>query len=330
MANKKNDSRITPANWIAIIAMALLALFTFFGMLYSSGNGQMGMALLFTALEVALLTSALVVAIKSKKETSNFKLWRIVMCVSLVAYVVVALIFASPLLKFFSINAKKDSLKDMAREEIEAIEHLYKDYNKTMQASTDEAVERMQQYMIDINNNATKSPSMDKLLAEWNITSISDLLGTDENPGGWKSDVEEAWKVGEDQELKEWTTIVDQWGFFDIKISQVATAINKKADDVVQSLNAKVDKNVKEKNIIPVISLNPYEHKGFVEKTFERPDVGDFHEELTEGNAKSIIGWIVFVLLHLLILFNFAVTEGDTTVFPMKKAKDTATKGIEL
>ena len=316
METQKSDSRITPANWIATIAMALLALFTFFGLLYSSGDGQIGMALLLTALQVVLLTCALVVAIKAKQKTSYFRLWRIVMYVALAVYVVVALVFAPPLLNFFRINAEKDNLKDMAKQEIESIEQLYNDYDNTMQTATNEAVERIQQYMRGVKNNAIKSPSMENLLSEWEINSVSDLVGNDENSGGWKREIEDKWTLSEDNDLNEWKLVVDQWGFFDTEIAQVAAVINQKADDVVQLLNKSVDEN-KKVGIIPIIEINSsnqYEYTGLVEKTFELPNVGGFHKAMSEGNTKSVLGWILFLLIHLLILLNYIVTKGTDTI----------------
>ncbi len=330
MSNKKNDGRISPANWIAIIAMALLALFTFFGRLYSSGDGQMGMALLFTLLEVVLLTGAIMLAIKAKKQKSHIGMWRIVMYVSLVAYVVVAILFAAPLLKFFSVNAEKDHLKEIANEEIEAIEKLYDDYNTTMQDKTNEAVERLHQYMTDVKNGAAKSPSVEDLLKGWSIQTPEDLVGADGASSGWKKDVEDAWRLGEDQALKDYQSVVDNWSFFDLEIAQVAAGIDQKADDVVEFLNNKVKENAEEKNIIPVIEINEYKHAGFVKKTFERPDVGAFHDALSKVNTNSVIGWVLFIVLHLLILLNFAVTEGAETVFPGAKNKSKSSTGIDL
>lgn len=326
MSNETNSGRLTPANIIATISMALLALFTFFGHLYGSGDGQMGKALLFTILEVVLLSSALVLAIKAKKADSHFGMWRIVKYASLVLYVAVAFIFASPLLKYFYVTSEKDKLQEMARQEIAAIDSLYIDYNRKMKTATQNASQRLKDYVDNTGGSyysARKSSSMEDYINMMNIDK-SDI-------DNWGAKITKVWRVPTDSTLNEMQNKVNNWGYFDMNIAQVGANIKTKAEQTVNMLNEKVKMNTERNHIIPVfdLSYNQYVHSGYVEESFSCPVMGKFHDALRDGNGTTVVGWAMFFVLHLLILLNFAVTLG-TGIVLQKKGRNMGGNGIPL
>ena len=326
MANKTNSGRLTPANWIAILAMALLALFTFFGHLYGSDSGQFGMALLLTLLEVALLTTALVLAIKAKSATSHFGLWRIVKYVALALYVIVAIVFARPLLKYFHIMSQKQELQAQAMAEIDAIGKLYADYGALMESRHSEAVQRLKDYMRSRFSGGGRSTSVEDYMA---LVEIGDSTDIDD----WSRDVRSIWKVSPDTELENMRNKVNAWGLFDLDIAQVGSAIEEKAEQAAEQLNDKVKNNCDSHHIIPVIDIIDgirYEHKGYVQQSFSVPEAGGFHNALTSDSDTTVVGWVLFVILHLLILLNYLATRPSGVVPAGKKRRANPGNGVPL
>lgn len=318
MANKKNSGGLTPANYIAIAGMSLLALFTFFGHLYGSDDGQFGVALLLTILEVVLLGSALVLAIKAKGANSHFGMWRIVKYASLALYVIIAIFFAAPLLKYFYITSEKDRLQEMAQQEIAAIDSLYSEYNQTMKKATQNAAQRLKDYSDKTSHStyaAPKSSSMEDYIRMMNI----DHADID----NWGARITKVWRLPNDNSLKDMQEKVNRWGYFDLDIAQIGAAIKTKAEQTTEMLNDKVKTNANKHHIIPVFNIrnNKYIHDGYVEATFVCPDTGLFHNALRDGSGTTIIGWVMFLLLHSLILLNYLATL-DSGVVLQGKSKN--------
>lgn len=88
-------NKITKANVVAIAGMTVLGILSIFGQLSNSGSASICSVILLTLLELSLLSSTLIIAIKAKKARNNFGIWRKVESVSIVAYVIFALVFSS-------------------------------------------------------------------------------------------------------------------------------------------------------------------------------------------------------------------------------------------
>lgn len=327
MTSKTNSSRLTPANVIAIIAMALLSLFTFFGQLYSSDNGMIGTALLLTIFEITLLTAALVLSIKAKAANSHFGMWRIVKYTALVVYVVVAICFARPVLKYFYVASDKVRLQEMALTEIRDIDSLYIDYHSTMKTKTNIAVQLMKDYVASVNLGASKSSSMEEYLNDMHIDR-SDI-------DSWGAKITKVWRIKNDSSLAEMRDKINSWGPFDMHIAQVGASIENRAVQVENMLNNKVKENINEHRIIPIFSVknNRYNHDGYVDQAFHCSSTGGFHKALSKVHASTTTGWIMLVLLHLLILLNFFVAESSSVIGPgQRRNKDgqVGSNGISL
>ena len=318
MENTNNNSRITPANYIALLALALLALFTFFGWMYGSENGEAGLAIIMTIFEVVVLGALLVLAIKAKSATSHFGMWRIVEWGSIALYVVVAILFASPLLKYFYVMSEKDSLKNTAINEIAAVDSLYSNYQHAMETATKQAVEQITNYV----NSRSSSYTME--------TYIDSMAITRSDVASWGNQVRETWQLKPDSTLSQMRRQVMSWGFFDMGIAQVGKRIESKSEETIERLNKKVKSNI-EARVVPIIRYNgsQYVTDSFIEPTFEVPSTGAFHKALRDGNGTTVFGWVMFILLHLLILLNYLVTQGRTIVGPNRKSNYN-TNGIDL
>ncbi len=315
---KTNNSRITPANYIAIFAMAFLALFTFFGWMYGSEDGEAGVAVIMTLLEVLLLGSFLILSIKAKSATSHFGMWRIVKWASLVAYVIVAVLFSTPLLKYFYIMSEKDSLQETAKNEIAAVESLYTQYDHTMDTATKQAIEQMNNYV----NSKSHSFTMESYMDSMSIVR-SDIAS-------WGKEVRDTWRLKKDNSLTEMRKQILSWGVLDLNIAQVGKRIKNKGQETLERINKKIKSNIDAK-IVPVIRYTngQYVTDSFVEPVFESPSTGEFHKKLRDSNHATFLGWFFFVLLHLLILFNYVVTRNNDIVGPGKN-KNSNTNGVDL
>ena len=113
MSQEKNKNGVTAGNVIALVGLAVIAVFTFMGHAYKSG-GETGWDII-TALVITAVTAFLLwFLIKAKGAKEQVEKWKKVEYTTLAVYIVFAVVasFCGGFIHFFAVNGNKTALKE--------------------------------------------------------------------------------------------------------------------------------------------------------------------------------------------------------------------------
>lgn len=316
--SKKNSGSISIANIIALVGLAGLGVITFFGILLHSSDGKPGGAIIGAVAFIAILGFLLFMSIKAKGAENNPDKWRYVEWACLLLYVVVAIVFASPFQRFFYIVSEKDAMQTQARQEVKAIKDLYQNYEHQQKKFLDDAVEQIQNY-----------------IASGQKRSISDDLskyveGIGSNVEGWATKASAIVKLPKDQQLLDIEGQIDGWNL--MQLSSLAANLEEKDQNAWTNLQAKITKYGEANKLIPVIGgggTQPYRLDGYAKFDLGKAPEAKFAQMLRGAEGSTVMGWIVYVILHLLVLFNYVVAPRCSFVGPGRNGKGGST-GLDL
>lgn len=315
MSQKKSGS-ISIANIIALIGLAGLGVITFFGMLLHSTDGKPTGAILGAVAFVAVLAFLLFMSIKAKGAEDNPDKWRYVEWACLALYVIVAIAFAKPFQRFFYIVGEKDALQTQARQEIQAINTLYLNYDHQQKKFVNDAVEQMQNYIASKQQETIKDD-----LAEY-VNKAGKL-------DSWQKKITAVVKMQKDSTLSEIKSKVEDWNL--MQLSSIATDLELKDSLAWTMLEEKIQEYGEKNNFIPVIGgggVQPYRLEGLAQFDLgERPQP-KFAQMLRNSDGNTPLGWIIYILLNLLVLLNYVVAPRTMVVGP--RAGKSTTGGMDL
>ena len=291
---QKNSGNVSIANIIALIGLAGLGVVTFFGILLHSSDGKPAGAILGALSLVAVLGFLLFMGIRAKGAQDNPDKWRYVEWACLVIYVVVAALFAGPFQRFFYIVSEKDALQAEARQEIRTIKTLYQEYDHQQKKFLDDAVEQIQNYIASGQQNNIKDE-----LADY-------VNGIKNDVNGWAMKAATIVKLPKDQQLIDIEDKIEGWNF--MQLASIASDLEEKDSEAWTSLEAKILKYQEQNKLIPVIGGGggqPYKLDGYAKFDLgESPNPG-FAQMLRSSDGNTVLGWIIYVVLNLLVLLNY-------------------------
>ncbi len=308
-----NSSKVSIANIIALIGLAGLGVITFFGLMLSSDDGSLGTPVIGAVAFVAVLFFFLFMSIKAKGAESNTEKWRIVEYVCLACYIIVAVVFAKPFMRFFSVLTQKSELQQQAKEDVMAVKALYDDYNRQQDKFMKKAVEDIKNYQD--SKQGGKDP-------------IAQYVAGVGNVDTWASKAQGLVKM-EDAQLMELNRRVNDWNLLDLPA--LASDLSKKSSMALTKLEEKIEINQNEHKLIPVINgggSKPYVLDGYAQFDLKKTEGSKFAQMLKESGTSSPVAWIVYVVLHLLVLLNYLVAPRSLYVGP--SAKRAPKNGLEL
>ena len=317
MSKKKNGS-ISIANIIALVGLAGLGVITFFGILLQSSDGKPGNAIIGAVAFIAILGFLLFMSIKAKGAEDNPDKWRYVEWACLLLYVVVAVVFASPFQRFFYIVSEKDTMQAQARQEVKAIKDLYINYEHQQKKFLDDAVEQIQNY---IASGQQKSISDD--LSKY-------VEGIGSNVDGWATKASAIVKLPADLQLSDIEGQIENWSL--MQLSSLAANLEEKDQSAWTNLEAKITKFGEANKLIPVIGgggTQPYRFDGYAKFDLGNAPEANFAQMLRGAEGNTVLGWIVYVILHLMILFNYVVAPRCGIVGPGRGGSG-GTTGLDL
>ncbi|MCR4919399.1 MAG: hypothetical protein K5928_06260 [Prevotella sp.] len=301
---KANTNNVSIANVISMLGLAGVAVITFFGILLGSADGAIGTAALLAAALAAVLACLLVVSMKAKAADDNRDKWRIVEIATLAAYIAVALMFSTPLHRFFYVKSQQQQLQQQARQEISDIQQLYADYEQQRKAALDNAVQQMTNYQ----NSKTKSMSMDAYIQKMHV---------DEK---WAAKADKLTKLRSDAELKQLAQSVEDFKL--LSLAQTAARLAEKDSTAYLDVMQKIQANQAEHDLIPRFvndAAGAYTQDGFAQINIQRAPQPRLQPALQKASGSTAISWIVMVVLHMLILFSYVVTRHSDIVGPSQK-----------
>ncbi len=298
-------SKITIANLIALTGLAGLGVVTFFGILLHSSDGKPGIAILGAVAFVVALGFLLFMSIKAKGAENDVKSWRYMEWICLLAYVVVAILFAAPFQRFFYVVSQKENLQEKARNEVKAIKTLYQNYEHQQKKYLTDAVEQLQNYLASGQQRTVKD----------DLSEYVEGIGSDIN--GWAAKASKIVALPKDKQLLEIESRVDHWNF--MQVASLAADLEEKENSAWTSVEKRILKYQENNRLIPVIGgggLHPYRLDGYAKFDLGTKPDAVFAKELRKAEGNTALGWILYVVLNGMILLNYLVTSRSSYVGP--------------
>ena len=308
MSNNKNKDRISPANIIAIVALAALGALTFFGALFQQEDGTTGMPLIKAGAFTIGLGVLLVICIMAKTTEKEFTKWRVFEYVSLAAYLIVAVTCYKPFLQFFHVVQHKGKLQTMAINEINSIDSLCFRYNEDAQDSLKRAAGFMEQYKKAGQNNSSDDGG------------LSDYMKNIKNVSNWLNEENGDLVEFSYESLDSIRQRIDAWSFMDL--SAIAFELKDKAANTWNQLDEHIINLKNEYNLIPNIKAKKDEEgndiiylNGMVKFDIgDCPESSAFAEEFRKPWSGFNTGVIVYALLQFLALLNYILVRRSPIV----------------
>lgn len=303
----KSNNKISIANWLSLIGLAGIGAGTFFGIMMQNADGKLGGAIIGAVVAVAAMAFLLWMAIKAKGAEESPEKWRIIMWASIVLYVVVAFIVAKPFNRFFYVIDQKETMKNQALTEVTAINNIYQQYEHQRNTALDNAQEQFQNYI--------DSHQTDKELAQY----VADKkLSNAKTIKAWRDKADKVTKLPADVELAEIKSMIAEWNY--LNIPSLAARLEKRDISAASDVEEFIGKYRASADLIPVIETTvegSYFRNGVAQ--FELPEAPQplFAEQLRSAEGSTALGWIVYVLLNLVILFCIVVAPRGVSSNPV-------------
>lgn len=310
MENNSN-SRISIANVLAMLGLAAIGVITFFGAQLHSTDGTPTQAIIWAIVTITVLGFLLFMSIKAKGAEDNVDKWKYVEWTSLALYVVAAALLCLPFQRMAYVMLEKSELQAQANKELKAIDDMYNSYKRQWNKALDSACEDFTTYsksgQYQEDNAKVKAGGVPSEMYEFYKDVVYPL-------DGFREKVTKVVEVSSNDpcfiKLKELKGMVANWNL--MTLSSLAIELKKLEVDSRASLDRKITKFAADNNFIPVIaglgnSYDPYRVQGLAEFDLGQAPNPEFATMIQESNGHTIQGWIVYVLLHLLILLNYLV-----------------------
>lgn len=313
---KMNSGNMSIANIIALIGLAGIGVITFFGILLHSSDGTPGSAIIGAVALLAGLCFLLVMSIKAKSAEDSPDKWRYVEWGCIVLYIVVAGVFASPFQRFFYIITEKPTMQAMARQEVSAIKKMYQSYEHQQNKFLTEAIEQIKNY----NDSKQISSKYNDELAEY-VKGIGPV-------DSWATKASSLVKLQPDKELSDIEGEIEVWNI--MNLSSLAAKLKNKDEKAWTSLQKKIRGYGENNKLIPKIAgggIEPYRFDGYANFDLGTPPEPKFYQSLCSADGNTVLGWVIYIVLNLLVLLNYVVTSRSQFVGPVSGKK---TGGMDL
>lgn len=314
--SQEKKGRITIANLIALTGLAGLGVVTFFGILLHSSDGKPGIAILKAVAFVVALGFLLSMSIKAKGAENDVKSWRYMEWMCLLAYMVLAIFFATPFQRFFYVVSQKENLQEKARSEVKAIKTLYQNYEYQQKKYLTDAEEQLRNYLASGQQRTVKD----------DLSEYMEGIGSDIN--SWADKASKRVTFPKDKQLLEIESRVERWNF--MEVSLLAADLEEKEKSAWSSIQNKILKNQEVYRLIPVIGgggLHPYRLNGYAKFNLGTKPDATFAKELRKAEGSTALGWILYVVLNGMILLNYLVASRSSYVEPRANRQ---TGGVSL
>lgn len=306
--SQKSNGNISIANIIALIGLAGIGVVSFFGMLLHSSDGKPAGAILGAIALIAGLGFLLFMSIKAKGAEDNPDKWRYVEWACLAVYVIVAILFSSPFQRFFYILGEKESMQLQARLEIKAIKNMYQEYDYQQKKFLNDAVEQIQNY-----NASGQQKNLNDNLAEY-------VKGIGSNVDSWAAKASAIVKLTPDKQLIDIEDKIEGWNI--MQLSSTAAELENKDTNAWTMIEKKILNFQEQNKLIPVIGGGggqPYRLDGYAKFELGNRPEPKFAQMLRNSDGSTIMGWVIYIVLHLLVLLNYVVAQRSSFVGPTKR-----------
>lgn len=318
---QKQTGKVTIANIVSMVGVALLTVFTFIGYSFKSG-GEIGTDLLITAVIAGFTAFLLWFLIKAKGAENNLDKWIIAEILTLVVYVGI-MVYTSAfggIMHFFVINENKETVKEYAMSDIEKIENMfvqYEEFERNAVATTRQGLTNATQ------RNQYKTDSLQTFLTESQIDASSVETYADNEMNLVLGSTYELKREDFNNLIADIDANVNSWNI--LRIPMIANSIEEKAKGYQEELT-----RLSGETKLPIIEFNQTLKKYDIVAENQHAEFkveGDieslqFKQSIREANGFSITAIIVALLIHTLILFNYIMAYRTRTIHAGKDSEE--------
>lgn len=321
MGKKKG---ISAANVIAVIGVVTLGVLTYLGHAFISG-GEMGMSIMWAIIVATIAASLLILMVVAKGAENHFEIWKIIEYSALVLYLAFAALTATTVVHFFVVNGQKEELKKYAKADVQAINDLIYDYNIDRENTIVLTIASIDYYNNSSRNKLTQKEITDSLRHEGLIPNNNDINIFDTEAFGkvLMSNCRAESTMVDKDDINEWYAKIDNWSLLYIPgLAQEIADYYIKLEEMLTDKANSVKLFTLEENGSIKDKDQPYTNKNRYSMQFKK--------KLQDASGETILGWIVLVVVHLMILFNYAVAYRSQTVLIGKKGRYHDDTGIRI
>lgn len=302
----KGNDKISKANYLAVFGLAAIGVVIFFGSMFDSADGRPTQSIITAVAAVVLLGGALFLGIKAKSADNNPDKWRYIEWLAVAAYVVIAVLFAPPFIRFFYVAGEKEALQQEAKNELNYVYNLHRAYDE----QRSEAITRANQMLIECKDSKRQIQD--------------DYIKTVAEDPEWAETALEVTAIPVEPKVKDLEIRVEQWDLFDI--AKMANDMDSLGEMSLVRMKDNITRYGEENMLIPVIKGTAgggeFKKIGLVEFTLPEAPKSAFTEAVRTANGVSVLGIIVYVLLNCLVLLNLLVTSRSNYVAPGASSGD--------
>lgn len=318
----KEKERVSLINFLSVLGFAALFMLTWLGELFLTG-GEMAKSLLIAGGLTILFVVLLIVLVKIKSVSTNFRVWKIVEIVLLLLYIAAAILLSRPTRHIFGVYANKAEIKDQASADFEAIRSVFTEYENF----ENEAIANTRRGIL-ASIGGTRSKELSDFYTAMKINP------KDNDNVGRYCDIQKEKLLGNkyEQYKKENLTQVDNWDqavqdWSILRIPEIAND-SEVVKDIVKALS-----DYSKKADLPVIISDEKTHS--IESTkqvfsMDVPELGLANKLSTTTASALILSIIALVVIHVLILMSFFFGYRDAKQGFKKKVQDENPGGIYL
>ena len=321
MADYKNSGKVTIANIIAIVGLALLMAFTYIGHSFQSG-GEMGWDIVVSVGITAFTGFLLWFLVKAKGAENELDKWRKIEYATLAVYVLFAIpaSFMGGIMHFFAVNDNKATIKEYAQADVNKINQMisaYKEFESAAITNTGNGLrglassnQRGDEKLMDfMEKNEIKQNSQGAEIFE--DIQRNNLLGA-----AFETYYQDIMKREE-----EFLNAVNGWSIIQIplKAKMMVEMAVKVEEELTRRSEAALLPRIEDKGGIWSITeynqCREFRINGGIENF-------QFMEALQNTKGFSLTALFVVLLIHLLIIFNYIVAHRTNVIRGGKEEKD--------
>ena len=323
MANKQQTGKVTIANIVSMVGVALLMVFTFIGYSFKSG-GELGMDLLITVGIGGFTALMLWFLVRAKGAENNLDKWKVAEIITLVVYIAFTVYTSvwGGMMHFFVVNENKESIKSIANEDIQKIDQLFASYEEF----ETNAVARTKQGLSNATaRNQKMTDSLKSFMTENAITAANYEYYVEQQQDYVVGSMFANTKSDYEDFKQNIMGVVNSWSVVRVpreakNIEEYAKAYQQYFTEWSESATLPViefDQTLRKYTITEAKQVKTYTIDGGIESL-------KFRTAITEAEGFSILAIIVMIVINILILFNYIMAFRTRTIHV---GKDTEVDG---
>lgn len=314
--SKKKTSKVTIANIVTMLGLVALALFVFCGHALQNFENNMGTNIIVSLAFVLGVLFVLWLMIHAKKVENNFGPWRIVEVGAIVLFLGASYFTGTKMMKYFVINDKMETLKEVALEDVQGLSDLIEDFVNNEKYNLNISKDDFKNAKNDKYNS--KSDDVDDYLSSirgdgtnyFNEKMANKVNAIEENKGESSKAYRETWE----SEIKEIEETIADWNLIMLPdavkhLEVLSKDMNEKLSEIAKGYDFKQVKYNDEENI--------YEIEYFYPKTYEYEV--KFPAMVKEAEGFSPVGLGIIILIDILILASYIFAYRSRKVAPKGK-----------